>query len=149
MKSAPLVLALLLCILSLFTTTVVHAGTNAEGLAYLAAKGKEEGVVTLPSGLLYKELRPGDVDGKTPTLNSPCECDYAGTLIDGTEFDSSYKRGQPLTFAPNQVIKVSERSKKYYNYCKKISLVYLHTNCFLYYVLSLCSMYACSNAGMD
>ena len=43
--------------------------------------------------------------GKTPTINSPCECDYAGTLIDGTEFDSSYKRGQPLTFAPNQVIK--------------------------------------------
>jgi hypothetical protein len=105
MKSAPLLALLLLCILSLFTT-VVHAGTNAEGLAYLAAKGKEEGVVTLPSGLLYKEIRPGNVDGKTPTLNSPCECDYAGTLIDGTEFDSSYKRGQPLTFAPNQVIKV-------------------------------------------
>ena len=44
-------------------------------------------------------------DGKTPTINSPCECNYAGTLIDGTEFDSSYKRGQPSTFAPNQVIK--------------------------------------------
>jgi len=49
------------------------------------------------------ELRPGT--GKTPTVNSPCDCHYAGTLIDGTEFDSSYKRGQPLTFAPNQVIK--------------------------------------------
>lgn len=96
-------LALLFVVLSL--TTVVFAGTTAEGLAYLAAKSKEDGVITLPSGLLYKELRPGNPEGKTPTLNSPCECDYAGTLMDGTEFDSSYKRGAPLTFAPNQVIK--------------------------------------------
>lgn len=51
---------------------------------------------------LYTEIRAGT--GKTPTLNSPCDCHYSGTLIDGTEFDSSYKRGQPLTFAPNQVI---------------------------------------------
>ena len=77
--------------------------TDEAGLAFLAAKGKEEGVVTLPSGLLYKEITPGT--GRTPTINSPCDCHYAGTLIDGTEFDSSYKRGQPLTFAPNQVIK--------------------------------------------
>lgn len=49
------------------------------------------------------ELRAGT--GKTPTIDSPCDCHYSGTLIDGTEFDSSYKRGQPLTFAPNQVIK--------------------------------------------
>jgi len=92
-----------LCLaLSLYTAL---AGTNAEGLAYLEAKGKEEGVVTLPSGLLYKEIREGNADGKTPTVNSPCECHYAGTLIDGTEFDSSYKRGEPLTFAPNQVIR--------------------------------------------
>jgi FKBP-type peptidyl-prolyl cis-trans isomerase len=110
MKSAPRLLVLL--ILSLFTITVVHAGTNAEGLAYLATKSKEAGVVTLPSGLLYKEIRPGNVNGKTPTLNSPCECDYAGTLIDGTEFDSSYKRGTPLTFAPNQVIKVSSNKSR-------------------------------------
>merc|ERR1711915_387121 len=40
-----------------------------------------------------------------PTKDSPCDCHYAGTLIDGTEFDSSYKRGSPTTFAPNQVIK--------------------------------------------
>ena len=77
--------------------------TDEAGLAFLAAKGKEEGVVTLPSGLLYKEITPGT--GRTPTINSPCDCHYAGTLIDGTEFDSSYKRGQPLTFAPNQLIK--------------------------------------------
>lgn len=40
-----------------------------------------------------------------PTVNSPCLCHYGGTLIDGTEFDSSYSRGEPTTFAPNQVIK--------------------------------------------
>ncbi|KAL3772909.1 hypothetical protein ACHAWO_011693 [Cyclotella atomus] len=74
-------------------------------LKFLEAKAKEEGVVTLPSGLMYKELRAGNPDGKTPTINSPCDCHYSGTLIDGTEFDSSYKRGQPLSFAPNQVIK--------------------------------------------
>ncbi|CAJ1940036.1 unnamed protein product [Cylindrotheca closterium] len=79
------------------------AGTNKEGLAFLAKKETEEGVVKLPSGLMYKELVKGT--GKTPTANSPCSCHYAGTLIDGTEFDSSYKRGQPTTFAPNQVIK--------------------------------------------
>jgi len=51
----------------------------------------------------YKEITPGT--GKTPLVSTPCKCHYAGTLIDGTEFDSSYKRGAPLTFAPNQVIK--------------------------------------------
>jgi len=81
----------------------VHSGATPDGLAYLASKGKEDDVVTLPSGLLYKEIRAGT--GKSPKINSPCECHYSGTLIDGTEFDSSYKRGEPLTFAPNQVIK--------------------------------------------
>eukprot|EP00804_Cyclotella_cryptica_P024416 CCRYP_015866-RA/>CCRYP_015866-RA protein AED:0.03 eAED:0.03 QI:147/1/1/1/0.8/0.66/6/4076/159 len=95
-------LSLLFIAGSLYTAL---AGTSAEGLAYLDAKGKEEGVVTLPSGLMYKEIRAGNPDGKTPTINSPCECHYSGTLIDGTEFDSSYKRGEPLTFAPNQVIR--------------------------------------------
>jgi FKBP-type peptidyl-prolyl cis-trans isomerase FklB len=55
------------------------------------------------STFTYIEIRAGT--GKTPTIDSPCDCHYRGTLIDGTEFDSSYKRGQPLTFAPNQVIK--------------------------------------------
>ena len=53
----------------------------------------------------YKELVPGNADGKSPSISSPCKCHYAGSLIDGTEFDSSYKRGEPLTLAPNQVIK--------------------------------------------
>eukprot|EP00581_Thalassiosira_minuscula_P009317 CAMPEP_0183702824 /NCGR_PEP_ID=MMETSP0737-20130205/804_1 /TAXON_ID=385413 /ORGANISM="Thalassiosira miniscula, Strain CCMP1093" /LENGTH=201 /DNA_ID=CAMNT_0025929501 /DNA_START=58 /DNA_END=663 /DNA_ORIENTATION=- len=102
MNVSSMFLALFCGVLSIYT---VLAGTNAEGLAYLEAKGKEEGVVTLPSGLMYKEIRPGNVDGKTPTADSPCECHYAGTLIDGTQFDSSYDRGEPTTFAPNEVIR--------------------------------------------
>ncbi|KAL7503349.1 hypothetical protein ACHAXN_001151 [Cyclotella atomus] len=93
--------ALLCLVCSLYTALA----TDEAGLKFLEAKAKEEGVVTLPSGLMYKELRAGNPDGKTPTINSPCDCHYSGTLIDGTEFDSSYKRGQPLSFAPNQVIK--------------------------------------------
>jgi FKBP-type peptidyl-prolyl cis-trans isomerase len=69
----------------------VAAGTNKEGLAFLAKQETEEGVTKLASGLMYKELVVGA--GKTPKANSPCACHYAGTLIDGTEFDSSYKRG--------------------------------------------------------
>ena len=88
--------------LSLFTT-LVAAGTNQEGLDFLAKMATEPGVVKLESGLLYKEITAGS--GATPTIDSPTKCHYAGRLIDGTEFDSSYKRGEPLTFAPNQVIK--------------------------------------------
>merc|ERR1719188_1463584 len=53
---------------------------------------------------MYKVLKKGDGKGH-PKVDTPCSCHYAGTLIDGTEFDSSYKRGKPTTFAPNQVIK--------------------------------------------
>ena len=87
-------------ILSLFTLLIasVIGGTSPEGIKFLDAKRAEEGVVETASGLMYKEIRPGT--GKTPTVNSPCLCHYAGTLIDGTEFDSSYKRGQPCTYRP-------------------------------------------------
>lgn len=54
---------------------------------------------------MWKELRPGDINGKTPLVDTPCECHYSGQLTDGTEFDSSYNRGAPTTFAPNQVIR--------------------------------------------
>jgi FKBP-type peptidyl-prolyl cis-trans isomerase FklB len=91
----------LLSLLLLVASTL--AGTNPEGLKWLAVKEKEKGVIKLPSGLLYKEITAGN--GKTPTLSSPTMCHYEGKLIDGTEFDSSYRRGEPLTFAPNQVIK--------------------------------------------
>jgi len=65
-----------------------------EGEAFLAENAKKEGVVTLPSGLQYKILKQGE--GKKPASQESVECHYRGTLIDGTEFDSSYKRGKPL-----------------------------------------------------
>merc|ERR1712007_144556 len=70
----------------------------------MGEKANEEGVTKLSSGLLYKVLKKGD-GTESPTADSPCDCHYAGTLTNGKEFDSSYKRGQPTTFAPNQVIK--------------------------------------------
>merc|ERR1711988_369128 len=80
------------------------AGTNEAGKKFLEANKGKEGVVSLPSGLQYKVLRKGE-GAFHPTVDSSCECHYEGTLIDGTEFDSSYKRGSPTSFAPNQVIK--------------------------------------------
>jgi FKBP-type peptidyl-prolyl cis-trans isomerase len=74
------------------------------GKDFLEAKKAEAGVIALPSGLLYKVLNKGDGTSH-PSIDTPCSCHYAGTLIDGTPFDSSYSRGQPSTFAPNQVIK--------------------------------------------
>eukprot|EP00622_Pseudochattonella_farcimen_P003225 FR738352.1.p1 GENE.FR738352.1~~FR738352.1.p1 ORF type:complete len:242 (+),score=30.38 FR738352.1:54-728(+) len=82
----------------------VAAGSNPEGLAFLEANKGKEGVMSLASGMQYKVLRAGGGDSH-PTASSPCDCHYAGTLIDGTEFDSSYSRGSPTSFAPNQVIK--------------------------------------------
>ena len=81
-----------------------HAGTSPEGKTWLEAKAKEDGVVTLESGLMYKVLRDGDGENP-PKASTSCECHYEGKLIDGTVFDSSYERGSPTSFAPNQVIK--------------------------------------------
>ena len=74
-----------------------------EGEAFLAANGTKEGVVTLPSGLQYKIITQGT--GPKPAATDTVVCQYRGTLVDGTEFDSSYKRGQPATFPLNGVIK--------------------------------------------
>jgi len=74
-----------------------------EGDAYLAANKTKEGIVTLPSGLQYKILTPGN--GPKPTASDSVVCNYKGTLINGTEFDSSYKRGEPATFPVTGVIK--------------------------------------------
>eukprot|EP00656_Telonema_subtile_P034398 TRINITY_DN38489_c0_g1_i1.p1 TRINITY_DN38489_c0_g1~~TRINITY_DN38489_c0_g1_i1.p1 ORF type:complete len:376 (-),score=104.05 TRINITY_DN38489_c0_g1_i1:269-1396(-) len=81
----------------------VAAGTTQAGLDWLAENAKKEGVVTRPSGLQYRVLRAVE-SGISPNASSPCECHYQGTLIDGTVFDSSYARGNPTTFAPNQVV---------------------------------------------
>ena len=74
-----------------------------EGDAFLAANKGKEGVVALPSGLQYKVLSAGT--GPKPTASDSVVCNYRGTLIDGTEFDSSYKRGKPATFPVGGVIK--------------------------------------------
>jgi FKBP-type peptidyl-prolyl cis-trans isomerase FklB len=76
---------------------------KTEGETFLAANKSKEGVVTLPSGLQYKILTAGI--GPKPTASDQVNCNYRGTLIDGTEFDSSYKRGKPATFGVGQVIK--------------------------------------------
>jgi FKBP-type peptidyl-prolyl cis-trans isomerase FklB len=77
--------------------------SKKEGETFLAANKTKPGVVTTPSGLQYKILQPGT--GPKPTATDKVVCNYKGTLINGTEFDSSYKRGQPATFPVGQVIK--------------------------------------------
>lgn len=73
-----------------------------EGEAFLAQNKEKEGVVTLPSGLQYKIVKEGD--GSVPKATDTVTVHYKGTLIDGTEFDSSYGRGQPATFPVKGVI---------------------------------------------
>jgi len=73
------------------------------GDAFLAANKSKEGVVTLPSGLQYKILKAGT--GPKPAAEDTVLCHYRGTLIDSTEFDSSYKRGEPLKIPVGGVIK--------------------------------------------
>ena len=81
-----------------------EAGKAAKeaGETFLAENGKKEGIVTLPSGLQYQVLKEGN--GKKPSATDQVVCHYEGTLIDGTIFDSSYKRNEPATFGLNQVI---------------------------------------------
>lgn len=77
--------------------------SKAEGEKFLEENKKKEGVVTLPDGLQYKVITPGS--GPHPKATDQVVVNYRGTLIDGTEFDSSHDRGQPATFRVNQVIK--------------------------------------------
>ena len=73
------------------------------GQEFLAANQQKPGVVALPSGLQYEIITQGT--GAKPTATSKVTCHYHGTLIDGTVFDSSVKRGQPASFPLNAVIK--------------------------------------------
>jgi len=84
-------------------TAAVGEANKKEGDAFLAANKSKDGVQTLPDGLQYKVLTAGN--GPKPTANDTVVCNYKGTLINGTEFDSSYKRGQPAKFPVGQVIK--------------------------------------------
>jgi FKBP-type peptidyl-prolyl cis-trans isomerase FklB len=80
------------------------AETNEkEGDAFLAENKTKEGVVTLPSGLQYKIVTEGT--GPKPTASDSVVCNYRGTLLNGTEFDSSYKHGEPITIPVGRVIK--------------------------------------------
>jgi FKBP-type peptidyl-prolyl cis-trans isomerase len=86
------------------TMKMQAADTNkTQGETFLAANKAKPGVVTLASGLQYKILKEGT--GPKPLAGDSVVCNYRGTLIDGTEFDSSYKRGQPVTFPVGRVIK--------------------------------------------
>jgi FKBP-type peptidyl-prolyl cis-trans isomerase FklB len=79
------------------------SANKTAGDAFLAANKSKPGVVALPSGLQYKILKRGD--GPKPTTADQVTCNYKGTLLNGKEFDSSYKRGEPATFPVGQVIK--------------------------------------------
>lgn len=78
------------------------AKNKADGEAYLAANKAKEGVKTLPSGLQYKIITEGK--GPKPKSTDTVSVNYRGTLIDGTEFDSSYKRNEPVSFPLDKVI---------------------------------------------
>jgi FKBP-type peptidyl-prolyl cis-trans isomerase FklB len=84
------------------STAEVATKNKGEGAAFLTANKKKKGVVTLPSGLQYKVLAAGK--GKKPQASDSVVTHYRGTLIDGTEFDSSYTRGEPATFPVRGVI---------------------------------------------
>ena len=82
---------------------VAAENNKKQGLAFLETNKTKDGVVTLPSGLQYKVLQEGT--GPKPAATDSVVCNYRGTLLDNTEFDSSYKRGQPLTIPVTGVIK--------------------------------------------
>lgn len=83
--------------------TEKFAENKEAGEAFLAENKEKAGVVTTESGLQYKVITAGK--GKVPTADSKVKVHYKGTLIDGTEFDSSYKRNEPTSFRADQVIK--------------------------------------------
>lgn len=84
------------------TMQSIQDKNKAEGEAFLAKNKNKPGVVTLPDGLQYKIIIEGN--GAQPAGNDQVTVHYAGRLINGTEFDSSYKRGEPTTFPVNGVI---------------------------------------------
>ena len=81
----------------------ISENNKATGVAFLSSNKAKPGVKTLPDGLQYKVITPGS--GPHPTTSDLVTVDYAGKLINGTEFDSSYKRGEPTNFPVGAVIK--------------------------------------------
>ena len=93
----------LLCALTLTTLPIMAQSASEKGQQFLQENAKRDGVKTTASGLQYEVLTEGQ--GKSPKATDTVVVHYRGTLIDGTEFDSSYKRGQPIDFPLNQVIR--------------------------------------------
>jgi len=89
-------------VMTAFTQSAV--ADEAAGKAYLEENKKKEGVTVTDSGLQYEVIAEGNADGKSPEATDTVVVHYKGTLIDGTEFDSSYSRGKPATFPLNRFI---------------------------------------------
>ncbi len=89
-------------LLAVLPLSVMAETSTDKGATYLAENAKKEGVKTTASGLQYKVLKEGD--GASPKATDKVTVHYRGTLLNGTEFDSSYKRGEPATFPLNRVI---------------------------------------------
>mmetsp|Transcript_94747 Transcript_94747/g.149889 ORF Transcript_94747/g.149889 Transcript_94747/m.149889 type:complete len:147 (-) Transcript_94747:145-585(-) len=83
----------------LTVSVIVFAHAQQTDVSFMSQKAAEPDVVKLPSGLMYKVLESGDKDGPMPKINTPCDCTYAGQLVNGKQFDAG-----TITFAPNQVI---------------------------------------------
>jgi len=82
---------------------MVAGSTESAGKSWLEENKFKNGVVVLQSGLQYRVIKSGPAGGKSPSHSTPCLCHYRGRLIDGTEFDNTYKRGKPTTFKPSEV----------------------------------------------
>jgi len=101
--SRSLILPIFLVVCSFLAAPFLQAQTGADkGKDYLMENAKKEGVKTTESGLQYEVLEEGS--GESPSATDTVVVNYKGTLIDGTEFDSSYKRGKPISFPLNGVI---------------------------------------------
>jgi FKBP-type peptidyl-prolyl cis-trans isomerase FkpA len=92
----------LVCLLAVVLIGCSSSTPTGDPKAYLEKAAAEPGAVKTASGLVYRELRAGT--GGSPTASDAVTVNYRGTLVDGTEFDSSYKRNEPATFPLGQVI---------------------------------------------
>ena len=126
-----------------------YAGETAEGRNFLEVNRNEPGVVTLESGLQYSVMEKGK-GRHHPTVDSPCECHYKGTLLNGKKFDSSYDRGEPATFAPEQVIKGWTEAMQLMVEGDKWKMVLFYDNCIphiKYLLPGLCRLYGMPSDG--
>jgi len=101
-KTVVMILSLGLLNMNAIAQDTAVSQNQMAGDAFLTANKKKPGVVTLADGLQYKVIKQGK--GAKPTLNDTVTVNYAGRLVSGTEFDSSYKRGEPTTFPVSGVI---------------------------------------------